>query len=214
MVGAVTIVSGIVPRVVETFRGGRAPRQARQRHTSMNRKMTPRHQHTHTPADPDTHTDTPHVPQNSWFQIFTFEINSSKLKFLTRRGKRHGLRKNQLRVETNRRNKCSTTNKELHNLIRGTPADIRRQQRACMHLELLDHCPTWRRSRERAFVRTSGPIASRDEGAFFLTATKTYKGSVRRGLRVPPQNAGHDLIPTPDFGGMNRRKECVPCSLP
>ena len=61
---------------------------------------------------------------------------------------------------------------------------------------------------------TSGPIASRDDGAVFLTATKTNKGSVRRGLRVPPQSAGHELVPTQGFGGMNRRKESVPYTLP
>ena len=48
---------------------------------------------------------------------------------------------------------------------------------------------------------TFGLVASRDDGAIFLTAPKTNKGSVRRGflltLFVPPQIAGHDLIPTP-----------------
>ena len=51
----------------------------------------------------------------------------------------------------------------------------------------------------------SGPVASRDDGAIFLTAAKTNKGSVRGGSsspsRVPPQNAGHDLIPTPGLEG-------------
>ena len=64
--------------------------------------------------------------------------------------------KNQLRVEkkqTNRRNICSTTNKELHNHTLGTLADTRKHLRVCMHQELLDHCPTWRRSRKWAFVR-------------------------------------------------------------
>ena len=48
---------------------------------------------------------------------------------------------------------------------------------------------------------TSGPIASGDDRAFFLTAAKTKKGSVRQGFLLtlggPPQNARHDLIPTP-----------------
>ena len=33
---------------------------------------------------------------------------------------------------------CSTTNKELHNFTRCTPADTRRHHRVCMHQELLD----------------------------------------------------------------------------
>ena len=36
---------------------------------------------------------------------------------------------------------------------------------------------------------TSGPVASRDDGAIFLTAAKTNKGS----------DAWYDLIPTPDW---------------
>ena len=51
----------------------------------------------------------------------------------------------------------------------------------------------------------SGPVASRDDGAIFLTAAKTQQRIRARGflltLEVPPQNAGHDLIPTPGSEG-------------
>ena len=49
-----------------------------------------------------------------------------------------------------------------------------------MHLELLDHCPTWRRSH---------PL-DRSENQRRICA-----------LGVPPQNAGHDLTPTPGSEG-------------
>ena len=75
---------------------------------------------------------------------------------------------------------CSTTIKELHNRYQETPKSMYSSG-------------------------TSGPIASRDDGAIFLTAVKTNEGSVHRGssLRweVPPQNARHDLIPTPGSDG-------------
>ena len=68
----------------------------------MKRKKTPRHHHTHTPAHLDTRkpiripTRTPELVGTT----FNLRNNSlKKLKFLTRRRKRHGLRKNQLRVE-------------------------------------------------------------------------------------------------------------------
>ena len=35
---------------------------------------------------------------------------------------------------------------------------------------------------------TSGPVASRDDGAIFLTAAKTNKGSVRRGFLLRTQD--------------------------
>ena len=97
------------------------------------------------------------------------------------------------------------TDKELHNLTLGTLADTRKHQIVRMHRGLLDHCPTWRRSRKWAFSSgTSGPIASRDDGAIFLTAAKTNEGS----------DAWYDLIPTPDSeertDGKSVRRERFP----
>ena len=68
-----------------------------------------------TPAHPESRTDTHTYARTLGFKLLTFEINSSKLKFLTRRRKIHGLRKT-----NSDRTKCSTSDKELHNLIRGT----------------------------------------------------------------------------------------------
>ena len=60
---------------------------------------------------------------------------------------------------------------------------------------------------------TSGPIASSDDGAIFLAAAKTYKGSVRRGFLL---TLGRFLLRTLDMilvqhrvRRMNRRKECA-----
>ena len=83
-----------------------------------------------------------------------------------------------------------------------------------MHQELPDHCATWRRNKKKQSLGTSGPIASRDDGVIFLTPAKPNEGSVRRGflltLRVPPQNAGHDLVPTPDSeGGTDGKSVCA-----
>ena len=90
--------------------------------------------------------------------------------------------KNQLRVEkkqTNRQIKCATTNKELHNLIRGTPA------------------PRGDGGENGLSSGTSGPIASREYGVVFLTAAKTYKGSVRQG--VLPHHLVGFLLRTQDM---------------
>ena len=43
---------------------------------------------------------------------------------------------------------------------------------------------------------TSGPVASRDDGAIFLTAAKTNKGSVRRGFLL---TLGWFLLGTQDM---------------
>ena len=95
------------------------------------KKKTPTHPHARTPGHPHTHTDTHTKTGTHVFKFLTFEKIWPE--------------KNQLRVEkkqTNRQNKCCTTDKELHNLIRGTLADTRDTKEQ----ELLDHCTTWRRS--------------------------------------------------------------------
>ena len=53
---------------------------------------------------------------------------------------------------------------------------------------------------------TSGPIASRDDGAIFVTAAKNLPRICAPGVplhlgMVPPRNGGHDLFPTPGSEG-------------
>ena len=100
--------------------------------------------------------------------------------------------KNQLRVEkkhTNRQNKCCTRDNELHNLIRGTPADTTgdTKEYACIW-NFWTIAPRGDEKKKHS-SGTSGPIASRDDGAIFLTRVKSNKGCVRRGFL--------HLIPTP-----------------
>ena len=184
---AVTNVSGTVPRVVETVRD----KQVLTEKTS--------HQHAHTPAHP-----VPILPTRTPWLVcsnLTFEINSSKLRLLTRRRKRHGLRKT---------NSAS---------IKSRPTDrsnVAQQRKNCT-TSFVAHQPTPEDTKEYACTGnfwtivprgdggenglssgTSGQTASRDDGAIFLTAAKTKKRSVRWGSSspsgVPPRNAGHDLI--------------------
>ena len=70
-----------------------------------------------------------------------------------------------------------TINKELHNLIRGTPA----KEYACIG-NFWTIVPRGDGGENGLSSGTSGPIASRDDGAIFLTAVKTNEGSVRRGF--------------------------------
>ena len=56
-----------------------------------------------------------------------------------------------------------------------------------MHLEFPDDCPRGDGGENVRSSGTSGPVASRGDGAIFLTAATTNKGS----------DAWYDLIPTP-----------------
>ena len=80
-----------------------------------------------------------------------------------------------------------------------------------MHLELLDHFSRGEGAESGHSLGTSGPVASHDDGAIFLTAAKNQQRI--RATGVPP-HLGRVLLITQDmilfqgFGGMNRRKEC------
>ena len=136
--------------------GGQAGRQARQAGRQAGRQKKDTQTPTH-PYAPYTRKPIGIPTRTPELVVSNFDIrnNSLKLKFLTRRRKRHGMRKTNsaLKEADQPREQRSTTDNELHNLIRGTSADTRRHQRVRMHQELPDHCPTWRRRRERAFVR-------------------------------------------------------------
>ena len=96
-----------------------------------------------------------------------------------------------------------TINKELHNLIRGT---FGVNFENCT-TSFVAHQPTPGDTKEYACIGNfwtfvprgdggenghssgiSGPIASRDDGAIFLTAAKTNKGSVRPGFLLGTQD--------------------------
>ena len=132
----------------------------------MNRErdtQTPTHPHARTPGHPETHTDTHTYARTYGFRILAFEIKSSRLKFLTRRRKCHGLGKTNFALQRNR------------------PTD-----RTSVPQQTKTH--SWHISRHQETPKSmhasgaSGPVASRDDGAIFLTAAKTYQESVRRGF--------------------------------
>ena len=95
---------------------------------------------------------------------------------------------------------------------------------------LLDHCSTWRRSREwagRTVSRhqgtpksmhasgTSGPVASRDDGAIFLTASKTYQESLRLGVLLTLEGFSSERrtssYPNTGFGGTGQTERVCVC---
>ena len=93
--------------------------------------------------------------------------------------------KNQLRVEkkqTNRENTCCTSDKELRNLIHGKLADTKDAKEYACIWNFWTIAPRGDGAESGLSSGTSGPIASRDDGAIFLTAAKTNKRSVRRGF--------------------------------
>ena len=117
--------------------------------------------------------------QNSWIQNLAFLIMAKTEISDKARRKRHVLRKTNSPLK---KKGDQPTEHMFHNKRRTAQPHswhISRHQRVRMHRELPDYCPTWRRNKKKHYY---WPIASRDNGAVLLTATKTNKESVRRGF--------------------------------
>ena len=156
----------------------------------MNRKNTPSHQHTQTPAHPDSRKPTRTL--GLVCSNFNLRNKSLKLKLLTRCRTRNGLRKTNSALkkkQTNRQIKCYTSDKELHNLIRCTfGINFGIASRMFHNRQRIAQPQSWQISRHQGTPKsmhasgTSGLVASRDDGAIFLTASKTYQESLRRAV--------------------------------
>ena len=95
-------VNRVVPRVIDTGKANEYEKKKKQV--------------TNTPVLPHTRSPATRIPTRAPELVDSncnLRNNSQQLKFLTRRRKRHDPKK-----QTNRQNKCCTTDNELHNLIR------------------------------------------------------------------------------------------------
>ena len=105
---------------------------------------------------------------------------------------------------------CRTTNKELHNLIRGTPADSRRHPCIWNFWTIVARGDGAENGHSSG---ASGPIASRGDGAIFLTGQKPTEDLCARGSSSPLGGSSSELR-IPKLGSRNEQtvRVCAACA--